>query len=246
MPNERLRAALLERGVSASQLAEALRVDHKTVERWVNGRIPYRRHRFAIASHLGFDEVYLWPDALPRDQVASASESEIIAVWPHRSEVSMSSWRRLFESAEHEIGVLVYAGIFLSEDAPLQRILMEKASSGVSVRFLVGQPDSEQVAQRSRDEGLEGSMEMKIRGALVNYLPLRHTANVEFRFHATPLYNSIYMADDQLFVNTHVFGIPAAKAPVWHLRRVAGGELASIFQESFEQIWAKGTPVPED
>ncbi|MBM7786498.1 helix-turn-helix domain-containing protein [Tenggerimyces flavus] len=246
MPNERLRAALLERGVSASQLAEALRVDHKTVERWVNGRLPYRRHRFSIASYLGFDEVYLWPDALSRDQVASASESEIIAVWPHRSEVPMESWRRLFEGAEHEIGVLVYAGIFLSEDAPLQRILMEKAASGVAVRFLVGQPDSEQVAQRSHDEGLDGSMEMKIRGALVNYRPLRQTVNVEFRFHSTPLYNSIYLADDQLFVNTHVFGIPAAKAPMWHLRKVAGGELATIFAASFERVWETGNPLPED
>ena len=127
MPNERLRAALLERGVSASQLAEALGVDHKTVERWVNGRLPYRRHRFAIASHLGYDEVYLWPDALSRDQVTSASESEILAVWPHRSEVPSEVWRRLFDSAKRQIGVLVYAGIFLSEDASLQRILMEKA-----------------------------------------------------------------------------------------------------------------------
>ena len=86
-------------------------------------------------------------------------------------------------------------------------------------------------------------MEMKIRGALVNYRPLRQTANVEFRFHATPLYNSIYLADDQLLVNMHVFGLPAAKAPVWHLRKVAGGELASIFQESFDRVWETGIPV---
>ncbi len=95
-----------------------------------------------MASHLGHDEVYLWPDALSRDQVTSASESEILSVWPHRSEVPSEVWRRLFESAKSQIGVLVYAGIFLSEDASLQRILMEKASSGVAVRFLVGQPDS--------------------------------------------------------------------------------------------------------
>ena len=246
MPNERLRAALLERGVNTSQLAEAVGVDHKTVERWVNGRLPYRRHRFAIASHLGFDETYLWPNALSRDQVASASEAEIIAVYPHRSEVPSEVWRHLFDGAEREIGVLVYVGTFLSEDATLQRSLIDKAKAGVSIRFLVGQPDSEQVAQRGRDEGSEGSMEAKIRVAMVNYRHLRQTPNVEFRYHATPLYNSIYIADDQLLVNTHVFGLPAAKAPAWRLRKVAGGELATIFLESFERVWEIGTTVPED
>ena len=41
------------------------------------------------------------------------------------------------------------------------------------------------------------------------------------------LYNSIYVADDQVLVNTHVYGAPAAQAPVWHLHKLAGGELTS-------------------
>src|SRR4051794_30141848 len=63
MPNERLRTAMLERGITPSDLAEALRVDPKSVERWISGRTPYRRHRYAVAARLGVDEVYLWPDA---------------------------------------------------------------------------------------------------------------------------------------------------------------------------------------
>ncbi|SDR05195.1 helix-turn-helix domain-containing protein [Thermostaphylospora chromogena] len=35
MANERLRAALLEKGVSVTELAEAIGVDPKTVERWI-------------------------------------------------------------------------------------------------------------------------------------------------------------------------------------------------------------------
>src|SRR6266496_2137326 len=65
MPNERLRAALLERGLTPTALAEELGVDHKTVERWIGGRVPYRRHRYAIATQLGVDEVYLWPGEEP-------------------------------------------------------------------------------------------------------------------------------------------------------------------------------------
>ncbi|MEU4602562.1 hypothetical protein AB0F43_06255 [Kribbella sp. NPDC023972] len=37
----------------------------------------------------------------------------------------------LWESGTDEIGVLVYAGLFLAEDASLQRILRKKAKTGV-------------------------------------------------------------------------------------------------------------------
>jgi hypothetical protein len=117
MPNERLRAALLESGLTPYTLGDELGVDHKTVERWIAGRTPYRRHRYVVAIRLGKDEVYLWPDALTRDQVTAASESEVLAIYPHRSDVPRDAWARLFESAEQEIGVLVYAGLFLAEDA---------------------------------------------------------------------------------------------------------------------------------
>lgn len=243
MPNERLRAALLEQGLTPTALAVELGVDNKTVERWVNGRTPYRRHRYAVSTRLGVDEVYLWPDALPRDQVAIASESEIVAVYPHRSEVPHDVWKHLFDAADQEIGVLVYAGLFLSEDASLQRVMLRKVDAGVRVRFLLGDPDSPQVQRRAEDEGAEGAMAAKIRSALAGYQQLRKATGAEFRFHSTILYNSIYRADDQLLVNTHIYGVPAAQAPVWHLRKVAGGELASTYIESFDRVWDTATPV---
>ncbi len=73
---------------------------------------------------------------------------------------------------------------------------------------------------------------------------MRETDGVEFRFHQTILYNSIYISDDQLLVNTHIYGLPAASAPVWHLKKVAGGEIALTYLESFERVWETGTPVP--
>ena len=41
MANERLRAALLERGLMPNALAAELGVDNKTVERWISGHLPY-------------------------------------------------------------------------------------------------------------------------------------------------------------------------------------------------------------
>jgi transcriptional regulator with XRE-family HTH domain len=246
MANERLRAAILENGLTAHTLASDLGVDVKTVERWVNGRVPYRRYRYAVSSRLGVDEGYLWPDALTKDQVTAASASEVISVYPHRSEVPRDAWRRLFESADAEIGVLVYAGLFLAEDAGLHRIIRKKAKAGARVRFLVGDQLDPHIAQRGEQEGVGDAMSAKIRNALVLYRPLFEVEGIEFRMHRTVLYNSIYRADDQLFVNTHVYGVPAPHAPVWHLRKVAGGEFTSIYLESFERVWDTAVPLPED
>jgi hypothetical protein len=244
MPNDRLRTAMLERGVTPHDLATALGVDPKSVERWVvSGRTPYRRHRYAVAAHLGIDEAYLWPDALTRDQVASASESEIINIYPHRWTVPSDLWRNFFDNAEEEIGILVYSGLFASEDAGIQRILREKAGEGARVRIMLGDPDSDTVAQRGADEGVHESQAAKIRNAIVMYRPLREIEGIEFRLHRTVLYNSIYRADDQILVNTHIYSFPASQAPVLHLRRVAGGGMVTTYLDSFERVWDGATPL---
>jgi transcriptional regulator with XRE-family HTH domain len=244
MPNERLRALLLERGVTLDKLADVAEVDAKTVERWVTrGRLPYRRHRFTVAAFFGVEESYIWPDALGRDQVAVVSQSEVVAVYPHRSEVPRDVWGHLFAQAEREIGVLVYSGLFLWEDAGVQKILRDKASAGVRVRILLGDPDSQVVADRGDDEGVGDAQAAKIRNALALYRPLRQAGGAEFRFHRTVLYNSIYRADDQVLVNTRIQGVTAAHAPVWHLRKLAGGELAGLYLDSFERVWESATPA---
>jgi transcriptional regulator with XRE-family HTH domain len=244
MPNERLRATLLERGLTPATLGDELGVDPKTVERWISGRVPYRKHRFAVAARLGVDERYLWPGALSKEQVAAASDSEVLAIYPHRSDVPREAWERLFKAAERDIGVLVYSGLFLAEDPVLQKVLAERARAGVRLRILLGDPDSPQVAERGADEGVDGMMAAKIHNVLVLSRALRGIDSTEFRFHRTILYNSIYRGDDHLLVNTHIYGVPAAGAPVWHLRKVAGGEIASTYLESFERIWDSAVPVP--
>lgn len=244
MANERLRAALLERGVTPDQLAAAVEVDVKTIERWITrSRTPYRRHRYAVAAFLQMEETYLWPDALSAEQAAGASESEILNVFPHRSTIPNEMWHRLFESAEDEIGVLVYVALFLAEDANIQRLFRSKAEQGVRVRILLGDPASRQVAQRSLDEGIDDAIIAKAKNAIAIYKPLRGVEGIEFRLHDTVLYNSMYRADDQLLVNTHIYGFVAAHAPVLHLRKVAGGSMVSTYLDSFERVWDRATPL---
>ncbi|NYI97375.1 transcriptional regulator with XRE-family HTH domain [Streptomonospora nanhaiensis] len=244
MPNERLRAALLEHGLTPADLAADVGVDTKSVERWISrDRTPYRRHRYAVAARLGVDEAFLWPKALSPAQSAEASESEILTVHPHRWTVPRDAWKRLFESAREEIGILVYSGFFLAEDASVLRLLRQKAEAGVRVRILLGDPDSAAVAQRGADEGIDDAMAAKIRNVIVLYKPLRGVDGIEFRLHGTPLYNSIYRADGQLLVNTHVYGAPASNAPVFHLRKIAGGGMVNTYLESFERVWDEAAPL---
>lgn len=244
MANERLRTALLQRGETLDDLAAACGVDPKTAERWITaGRVPYRRHRFAAATFLQVDEMHLWPNALDEAQLADASENEILTVYPHRWVVPRDAWGRLFSSAESEIAVLVYSGLFLADDPGLQQLLAQKAGDGVQVRILLGDPDSDQVGVRGEDEGIDDAMAAKIRNVIVLYAPLRRLDGVQIRLHSTVLYNSMYRADDELLVNPHVYGAPAAMAPVMHLRRVAGGSMVTTYLDSFERVWSGARPL---
>jgi len=241
--NEALRQALTAKGLHEDDVAESLSVDRKTVERWLAGRLPYPRYRELLADLLGVDESLLWPQARRRPAHPSEGTTEVQAVYPHRWAVPRDEWRRLFESAEHEIAVLVYAGLFLAEDLGILRILADRARAGVAVRILLGNPDSPQVARRGADEGVDDAMAAKIRNALVLYRPLCEVEGIEIRLHETILYASLYRADDDLLVNPHAYGVTASHAPVLHITHADDGDMASTYLESFERIWLGASPV---
>lgn len=244
--NERLRDALLKNGLTPESLAEKLQVNPKTVERWVTqDRSPYPRHRHAIATLLGERESYLWPDALAPERAARVAQSEIVHIYARRSAVPRELWSRLFEAATERIGILVYAGLFLPELEPrLANLLRSKAEAGVKVEILLGDPESAAVADRGAEEGIGAAMASKVHNVLAFYAPLREVAGVNARFHTTPLYNSIYLSDDEMLVNTHAYGFPAAHCPTFHLRRLSGGELFDTYADSFERVWSAASDKP--
>lgn len=218
-------------------VAARLGVDPKTVRRWIEGRLPYPRHRWALANLLRADEADLWPEIGAARAVRSRPE-ELRAVYAHRWAVPREVWRNLFDSAKREIGVLAYSGLFLAEDADILGIFAAKARSGVRVRIALGDPNSPNVAERGAQEGIDESMAAKIRNALVLYRPLLRVDRVGIRLHRTVLYNSIYRADDELVVNQHAYGILAAHGPVMDLRYRGSSDMASAYINSFERVWA--------
>ncbi|MGI9614680.1 MAG: XRE family transcriptional regulator, partial [Acidimicrobiales bacterium] len=212
MANERLRDALNSAGFSPQDLASEIGVDPKTVERWIGqDRLPYPKHRGKVAAFLSEPESYLWPQAVPDDRRSEVSESEVIRIYPRRAEIGRDVWRRMIESASSRIDVLVYAGLFFPEQQPdLPRILCEKVDQGAEVRILMGQDDSGQLRRRGQEEGIGDAVVSRVRNALSFYQPHIEHGCMGIRLHATTLYNSIFRFDDEMLVNTHVYGIPAA------------------------------------
>jgi hypothetical protein len=234
--NEPLRQALLRAGLREDDVAAQLGVDPKTVRRWLSGRVPYPNSRAALADLVGANEADLWPDA-GGPLTSRTRPAEVGAVYPHRWAIPRDVWKRFFESAEHEISVLAYSALFLAEDAGILAIIAEKARSGAHVRLALGDPDSAAVAQRGQEEGIGDAMAAKVRNALTLYRAALKVESVEIRLHDTVLYNSLYRADDQLMINQHTYGLPAAHSPVFVYRATNNADMLTPYLASFEQVW---------
>jgi transcriptional regulator with XRE-family HTH domain len=243
MANERLRTAILTKGLTLEDVGEAVGVDPKTVERWISGRTPYRKYQFAVAALLNEDIGYLFPDGRPAQEVTAAAQAELVTVYPHRTAAPASLWLDTFRTATQALDILVLAGFWLSEDQRFVKLLRDKAHAGVQVRILLGDPDCAAVHRRGEEEGIGDAIGRKIRNAIHNYRSLFSLESVEFRLHDTVLYNSIYRADDDMLVNPHVLGAAANAAPILHLRRLLGGDLFATYRDSFESVWSSASPL---
>jgi transcriptional regulator with XRE-family HTH domain len=243
--NERLRSTLTSSAYTQQQLAEEVGIDPKTVERWVTkGRLPHRRTAIRAARLLGVSASWLWPE-LDKDR-SPVSHSEVVAYYPHRSEVPKTLWMDVLESAEEQVTLLAYASLFLPEENPEAiDLLRQKASHGVPVRIALGDPDSAEAELRGREERLYDALPARIRMALTYYRPVVGVPGLEFHLHRTTLYNSIFRYDDEMLINTHVYGMYGYMAPILHLRRVEGGTLFDMYARSFELVWAESYPIGE-
>ncbi|MGW0089597.1 XRE family transcriptional regulator [Streptomyces sp. NPDC003328] len=232
--------------MTVQSLAEAIDVNPKTVERWITqGKVPYRRHQYAVATVLEVDVTTLWDDGRAIETATDLTKAEIATVFPHRHTVPSSFWREMYDRARKSLDVLVYSGLFLSEDPVFHELLKAKVAEGVRVRILLGDPECAAVRQRGVDEGHQ-IMDGKIRNALMLYRPLmRSRPDIGFRLHDSTLYNSIYRADDEMLVNPHVYGIGAYMAPVLHLRRLPGGGLFDTYAKSIDHTWDSARPITD-
>ena len=234
--NEPLRRAMLRARLSEQDVAARLQVDPKTVRRWLEGRVPYLRHRWVLTGLLNADEADLWPEV--RAAITARSRpADLKAVYPSRQAMPRHAWQSLFRSARHEIAILARSALFLAKEPGVPDVLRERARAGVRVRICLQHPDSPLAA--------EGENEIKaaeIEEALALFRGLRENG-AETRLHRTVLYSSIYRADNQLLITQHVYGIPAERQPVLYLRVEAAGDMATTYMDVVERIWTSALPT---
>ncbi|SDG84163.1 hypothetical protein SAMN05421505_108216 [Sinosporangium album] len=245
MANERLRAALLASPFTEEALAAHLGIDPKSVQRWITRDvIPRRATAHGAAQALDAPLAYLWPE-LAVDPPA-ASEAEIVRLYPHRSATPRQLWLDLLSRASSHVWLFANASLFLPEDNPESiSMLMDKAAAGLSVRIMMGDPDTPEMALRGVEERLYDAIPGRIRMALAYYSPLIDVPGIEFRLHRTSLYNSIFRYDDEMLVNQHIYGTYGYIAPILHLRRIDGGDFFDTYQRSFERVWESAYPIQE-
>src|SRR5258708_3820379 len=237
--NEALRRAMLQARLSEEDVAARLQVDPKTVRRWLEGRVPYLRHRWVLTGLLDADEADLWPEV--RAAIAARSRpAEIRAVYPNRQAMLRQAWLSLFRSARHDVGILARTGLSLAREPGVLGVLADRARAGARVRVCLRSPDAPVVPGTGEGAGDAGAAE--IREALALFGGLRENG-AEIRLHRAVLYNSICRADDQLLVTQHVYGVPDERESVLYLRSAAAGDMATTSLDAFERIWPSALPV---
>lgn len=232
MRNERLRAALVAADLTPADVAAHVGVDPKTVERWLSGRTPHPMTRAMVAALLSSSESYLWPAAAAN---GSAGHGEIVQVWATRSSVPSDVWARVTQ-ASTQLDVLVYSGGFIIETFDLPGALRRLSGEGGRSRILLGDPGAEEVVERGITEGLP-SLPSRARSSAEYLHDVAGLPGVELRTHRTPLYVSLYRADDMMLVNQHTYGLPAMANPVMMLHRIEGQPLFAYYEAAFDRVW---------
>lgn len=237
--NDRLQRALDEAELDIDDVARALRVNHRTVERWLAGRVPYPRYRRAVAKLVNTDAAELWPGA--SRQSAGTSTTEIVHVYSERAYVPAGLWRRLLERGQGEINLLGSALLYLFEDSGFVELLR---SAPCDVRIALADPNSATAVQRDAELNLGSSLAGRIEASIRNlkYLNLKqlegHT--FEVRLHSAPMYCSLFRVDDEMLVTPHVYGRAGRLAtPILHLRRREPYGIFESYLQHFEDVFYK-------
>lgn len=244
MGNQRLRNAMHKAQVTGGVIASETGVHEKTVDRWLNGRLPHPRHRYVIADLVGEPSYVLWPEADVPITGADTTD-EIVCAWPHRADAPLDRWSTLLAKGARRIDLLGYAIQFLPEQHPrLRAILEDKARQGCVVRIALADPASPLVEQRDHEEQLDqGGLAARIRTTLRHLRGLEDCPGVEIGFHCTPMYNSVFRFDDEMLVTPHLYGVPGYNAPLMHLRRLGTDGLFDGFAHHFETVWSITQPI---
>jgi transposase-like protein len=239
--NERLADAIRHTGRTVEMIAEQLGVDPKTVHRWViDGRLPHSASRAKLSALLDVPSAMLWPQA--PSQVDGTRE--VTGVYTTRSQVSPATLASILSDATQHIDLLAFAALWLWDSIrDFSEILERKISDGVEVRICLGDPYSDAVRMRGNEEGLGDSLSGRCELAIKYASTLQRPDRPVVRLSGRTLYATMFRFDNDLLLNTHLWGNGAVDSPVLHLRRVDERGIFANAMRSFERVWNDAQPL---
>jgi transcriptional regulator with XRE-family HTH domain len=240
--NQRLDDAIRQSGKRLEEVAELVGADPKTARRWITtGRLPRPATRQQLADVLGVPEAVIWPGA----PGIAYGTSELVGIYTTRRELSPATVGALLDRAERQIDVLAYAALWLWDTVPqfAERVEL-KIARGASVRICLGDPDSQAVLLRGHEEGIDADMASRCRLAIKYASGIHYVDPDAVRLSAATLYASIFRFDDDVLLNTHLWGAGAPESPIFHFHRQTNRGIAASAIDSFERVWAAAQPLP--
>jgi hypothetical protein len=239
--NQRLADALVRKGLTPGQLAAEVGHNPKTVERWVSGgQVPYPRSREMLARVLDAPVALLFPELAS----SFTGTDELVGLYATRAEVPVSLIATLASEATSHIDLCAYAATWLWDSIPtFADVLAQRSAAGVAVRVCLGDPSSDAVRLRGKEEGIGDAMAGRCRLAISYAAPLAAAVPDAVRLTRTTLYASIFRFDHDVLVNFHLLGNPAAASPVLHLRRRREAGIATSVERTFDAVWVQAEPL---
>jgi hypothetical protein len=233
--NQRLLDAIRHTGRRLGDVADEVGADAKAVERWITtGRLPRAATRKSVSEVLGVPEAVLWPHA----PGVAYGTSELVGIYTTRKELPPATVGSLLDAAQRHVDVLAFAALWLWDTVPeFADRLAQKIASGTKVRLCLGEAESDAVALRSREESAGDGMASRCRIAASYATSIQHVDAQAVRQSGATLYNSLFRFDEEVLVNSHFWGNPAADSPVYHYRRQSDQGIAATAVRSFERVW---------
>ena len=145
MANENLKNALRTAGLAPEEFADIVKVDPKTVQRWIAGTTtPYPRHRASISRALGLDEQDLWPQQSARHASGDADDGtdavalracDVSGTWARADDPSAPNLAAFINRATGPIELLdSCCGLPITHE--VTEGLLARADQGCNVRVL--------------------------------------------------------------------------------------------------------------
>jgi len=243
--NTVLRDARAQADMTVGRLARTVGVTVKTAERWLSdpSRVPHPRTRSDVEDALGVSAEVLWPKAV-RSAVKTGPDREIVAAYPYRNACPTSVWAHLIDGASQSITFAGYTNYFIWQEHPrLADRLRLKGEDGCSVRFIVGDPESEVTRRREEVEGVPLTVGTRIRITLDALEKMREAPGLQARFSDEHIALSVFAFDDQMLVTPHISNLLGHESPMLHLRRLSEDGLYDRFASHVTALWETGRPV---